>query len=197
MLTPEEWKEECQQFGRFLDWEVAKVLCPEDFPGPNPHERPVKHVDRDGNITWTTGYIDFGPGPHPKRTVAVIAQSEQTLIIPGRFPALNEVLAAARTHWSVYHKEKRRYTEKVALLARAARLKPVQHPVVICFRWVEKDKKRDKDNLRAACKFVLDGLAEAGILPTDGWRWIAGFEDRFEVDKKNPRIEVTIREIEP
>lgn len=121
----------------------------------------------------------------------------QTFTIPGRFPSLNEVLAGGKKHWSVYHKEKRMHTEKVALLARAARLKPVSAPVVVCVRWVEKDKRRDKDNLRAAgVKFLLDGLAEAGVLPTDGWKWIAGFEDRFEVDKKNPRIEVTLQEVE-
>ena len=122
------------------------------------------------------------------------APTAQTFTIPGRLPGLNEITDFARTHWAVSAKEKRMHTEKVALLARAARLRPVTRPVVICFRWVEATKKRDKGNIRAGEKFVSDGLVEAGILPSDGWKWVVGFEDRFEVDKKNPRIEVTLRE---
>lgn len=119
---------------------------------------------------------------------------EQTLVIPGRLPGMNEIVAMSKTHWSAYAKEKKMHTDKVELLAKSAKLKPIEKPAVLCFLWVEKDHRRDKDNLRAACKFVLDGLMEAGVLPTDGWKWVVGFEDRFIVDHKNPRIEVTIRE---
>ena len=35
---------------------------------------------------------------------------------------------------------------------------------------------------------------EAKILENDGWKQIAGFEDRFYVDRKNPRIVVEIEE---
>lgn len=36
---------------------------------------------------------------------------------------------------------------------------------------------------------VQDALVDAG------WKYIAGFSDRFEVDKKDPRIEVKIKEV--
>lgn len=36
----------------------------------------------------------------------------------------------------------------------------------------------------------------AAILKGDGWKYVVGFSDRFEVDKENPRIEVLIREAE-
>ena len=32
------------------------------------------------------------------------------------------------------------------------------------------------------------------ILKNDGWAEVAGFEDRFYVDKRNPRVEVEIYE---
>lgn len=37
-------------------------------------------------------------------------------------------------------------------------------------------------------------LQEMKILKNDGWAEVAGFEDRFYVDKHNPRVEVEIYE---
>lgn len=119
----------------------------------------------------------------------------QVLVIPGRFPALNEILESSKTHWSVYREEKETYTTLVKVAAQQAGLCPVSRPVKVTFFWVEKNKKRDKDNLRAGAKFVLDGLVEAGVLPGDGWRWVQAFEDLFGVDAENPRVEVTIEEL--
>jgi len=36
----------------------------------------------------------------------------------------------------------------------------------------------------------------AGILRGDKWDDIVGWSDRFDIDKINPRVEVTIREVE-
>lgn len=60
----------------------------------------------------------------------------------------------------------------------------------ILFCWIEKDKRRDKDNIAFAKKFILDALQEAGILRNDGWSEIIGFSDTFAVDKVCPRVEV-------
>lgn len=46
-----------------------------------------------------------------------------------------------------------------------------------------------------AKKFVQDALVQCGVLKDDGWKYVVGFSDRFEVDKENPRIEVLIKEI--
>ena len=62
----------------------------------------------------------------------------------------------------------------------------------ITFRWLCKNKKKDKDNIAFAKKFILDGLVEAGVIKNDGWDDIEGFQDEFEIDAKNPRIEVEI-----
>ena len=114
----------------------------------------------------------------------------QTLVIESRFPSLNATLAAAKRHWSIYAKEKRRLTLSVALLCKAQQLKPVKR-AVIRFTWYEKNKRRD--NISAAGKKpILDGLVEAGVLKDDGWSVIHGLEDRYFVDKERPRVEVTI-----
>jgi Holliday junction resolvase RusA-like endonuclease len=60
------------------------------------------------------------------------------------------------------------------------------------FHWIEKDRRRDKDNIAMAKKFILDSLQEWGVLKNDGWKQVLGFIDIFSVDKINPRVEVSL-----
>ena len=53
-----------------------------------------------------------------------------------------------------------------------------------------------KDNIAFAKKFIQDALVETGVLRNDGWSEIEGFTDNFALDPKNPRVEVTIEEME-
>lgn len=71
------------------------------------------------------------------------------------------------------------------------------HKVESCrihFLWIEKDKRRDLDNIAFAKKFILDALVGANVLKGDGWSCVKGFKDSFSVDKYRPRIEVYIDE---
>lgn len=62
---------------------------------------------------------------------------------------------------------------------------------------VRKGYARDLDNISSfGRKVIQDALVNAAILKGDGWKYVVGFSDRFEVDKENPRIEVLIREAE-
>lgn len=71
----------------------------------------------------------------------------------------------------------------------------ITKPVTIRFRWIEKNSRRDMDNIAFAKKFILDALVKKGVLQDDGWKWVRGFKDEFYIDKKNPRIEVELEEI--
>ena len=63
--------------------------------------------------------------------------------------------------------------------------------------WYERDMRRDLDNVSSfGRKVIQDALVKAAILKGDGWKYVVGFSDRFEVGKENPRIEVLIREVE-
>jgi Holliday junction resolvase RusA-like endonuclease len=117
------------------------------------------------------------------------------IILPGRLPGLNEVISANRAHWSKGAKQKKSLTECLAWHIKAQ----IKHPVgkaTYHFKWVEKDKRRDKDNVASGKKFFMDALQMAGIINNDGWKQVAGFADEFEVDAKNPRVEIEIIEVE-
>jgi Holliday junction resolvase RusA-like endonuclease len=65
----------------------------------------------------------------------------------------------------------------------------------MAFRWIEKDLRRDPDNICAGAKFVMDALVELGRIPGDTRRWVKGISHEFpDPDAKNPRIEITITE---
>ena len=67
--------------------------------------------------------------------------------------------------------------------------------VELQFNWYEKNKRRDLDNVAFAKKFILDALQDLSVIENDGWKNIAGFEDKFFIDKTNPRVEVVLKEV--
>lgn len=118
------------------------------------------------------------------------------LTIPGSLPNLNDYINAERKNKYQAAAMKRQAERAVMLLAKSQLrgFKPTG-PVWMTYRWIEKDKRRDKDNICFARKFIQDALVKAGVLQNDGWKEIAGFTDVFEVDKNNPRIVVEIIEV--
>ena len=120
----------------------------------------------------------------------------QSMTLYGKFPGMNEIVAAAKSHYGAYSKMKRELTTSVAVMALT--LKPVQPPLRVRFLWYEPDRRRDPDNISAGGrKFILDGLVEGKIIPTDGWTLYeptGGLEDRFYIDKDNPRVVVELIE---
>jgi Holliday junction resolvase RusA-like endonuclease len=122
--------------------------------------------------------------------------------IPGRLPGLNELIGVARGtrgRGSVMAAaaQKATYTNRVALYVieqRPRGSKPFPAPVHIDLTWFEKDRRRDPDNIVSAKKFVLDGLVKANVIENDGWEHIAGFSERWVVDKNRIGVCVKIRE---
>ena len=116
----------------------------------------------------------------------------QKFIIPGKLDGLNKIILANRTNKYAGAALKRQNEKVVALAIAAARIKPIPNPVFIKFFWYEPNKKRDKDNIASAKKMIIDALVRSGIIQNDGWKYIIGFSDSFDIDKDNPRIEVEL-----
>lgn len=115
--------------------------------------------------------------------------------VSGPLPGMNEIIAAAKGFKGRgfgYAKMKREWTDAVQMLATVARLPAVKR-ARFTFRWVEKDRRRNPDNVASAKKLILDGLVKARVLANDGWSEVAGWTDTFEVGAK-PGVEVTLIE---
>lgn len=117
----------------------------------------------------------------------------QKIVIPATLPGLNEYVRACRTHAQRGSRINRdaHYICRLGMVPfHGKRLQSV----VPVFRWYEASKRRDKDNIAFAKKFILDSLQEMDILKNDGWEQVPGFLDEFYVDKVNPRVEVLLFE---
>ncbi|EJW14256.1 RusA family crossover junction endodeoxyribonuclease [Paenibacillus alvei] len=115
--------------------------------------------------------------------------------IEGELPSLNEIIDAAKSHWSSYREMKETNTSIVAWTAKRLPCIERTKKIDVTIIWYCKDKRRDKDNIMAGQKFIFDGLKEAGIIENDGWKQIGDVTHRFRVDRKNPRIEIEIEEV--
>ena len=114
------------------------------------------------------------------------------MIIKNELTDLNTYINKERSNRYSGASVKKQNTSIVMWECKAQKITKARESVYITFRWFCKNKKKDKDNIAFAKKFILDGLVEAGVIKNDGWDDIEGFQDEFEIDAKNPRIEVEI-----
>lgn len=121
----------------------------------------------------------------------------QKFIIYGRLSSLNEYTLKCRGNYGQYGgNQLKKKNEKIVINAilQDNIKKVTKYPIKLEYKWIEQNKKRDKDNIAFAHKFIQDALVESGILENDTWKFIECFSDDFDIDADNPRIEVTIKE---
>ena len=116
-------------------------------------------------------------------------------VIRGTLPGLNDYISAERTSRFRAASMKKQCESVVIHAARSLGKCQIDQPVYMIYHWYEPHRRRDKDNVSSfGRKVIQDALVKAKILPNDGWKEIIGFEDRFEVDKRNPRVVVELIE---
>ena len=110
-------------------------------------------------------------------------------------PTLNEYIKAERANKFKSANMKKEWTEQLAWEIKTQTRNKFTEPVEIMYYWYCQDKKKDKDNVAYGKKFINDALVMANVIPNDGWNNISSFRDYFEIDKNDPRVELSIREI--
>lgn len=123
-----------------------------------------------------------------------MSKKTDTIIIPGELPDLNQIIAESKSHWGSYSSLKKTNTQLVAFCTKQAKVKQYKK-IDLEITWYCKDRRKDKDNVMAGTKFILDGLVQAGVIQNDGWANIGEIRHKFDVDKQEPRIEVKITEV--
>ena len=118
-------------------------------------------------------------------------------VIRGTLPGLNDYISAERSSRFQAASMKKQCESIVMHTARALGKWRAEKPVYMVYHWYEPNRRRDKDNISSfGRKVIQDALVKSRHLPNDGWNNIVGFEDKFEVDKKNPRVVVDIYEVQ-
>ena len=119
------------------------------------------------------------------------------LILPLKLHSLNEYIDGCRKNTYKGANMKRKDQQAVEWYIRS-QLRGIRFkkPVKMAYTWFEPNRKRDLDNISSyGRKIIQDALVNTRVLKNDGWKQIAGFSDEFDVDPKNPRIEVVITEM--
>ena len=96
--------------------------------------------------------------------------------IPFLLPSLNDYVDICRGNRYSASKHKKEIERNIMWCLPKVE---VSSPVFIRFIWHEPTKRRDKDNVAFAKKYILDALQKKKILPNDNNRWIIGFTDEF------------------
>lgn len=130
-------------------------------------------------------------------TMKATYRSEHILVIAGKLPSINEYTETQRRnrYCGAGLKSKHQKMIEYCIRGQLKRIK-ITNPVDMKYTFYEPNKKRDKDNVAGfAMKVVQDALVNVGVLENDGWKNIRNIYLEFKIDKKNPRIEVILREV--
>ena len=99
------------------------------------------------------------------------------VLIPIKFASLNEYVNMCRTNRYMASNYKKKTEQEIAKYIEP--LPRFTRPVKLEFLWIEKDNRRDYDNIAFAKKFVLDALVRYGKLKDDNRKCVVGFTDSF------------------
>ena len=115
------------------------------------------------------------------------------LTIDGALPSLNQVTWKNRAHWSTGYKYKRGIEMSIAGHIWAQNIPQFKCQAYIKIKWIEKNQRRDRDNVQSATKFILDALVKTERIVNDNRYWLQQLDNAtIVVDKERPRIEVWI-----
>jgi len=100
--------------------------------------------------------------------------------------SLNEYISACKVQrgsWNLGNKMKSDFQQKLYYYLYS--LPQFKRPIKITFTWIEKNKRRDLDNVSAVGrKFILDTLQMCGKIRNDNLNYVVGFRDEVEFRRR-------------
>lgn len=109
-----------------------------------------------------------------------------------KLPSLNEYVDVCRTNPYKASKFKRDIEKKI--IWHVEKIPRFENPVMIHFHWIEKNKRRDLDNIAFAKKFILDALVKCGKLIDDNHNYVTAFTDDFKYSDET-KVIIEIEEV--
>lgn len=115
------------------------------------------------------------------------------ITIRGEFPSLNEFIDANRIKRGAWSKGNSMKQRDQKIIQKQLPKVRYETAVRLHYTYFCRTRRRDLDNISGYFhKVFQDALVTAGVLPNDNWRYIVGFSDSFELDRKDPRIEIRV-----
>ena len=111
--------------------------------------------------------------------------------IPFRLPSLNEYIDKCRNNRYGGAKYKKDIEMEIMRVLPKCQ---IECQVWFDFVWYEQTKRRDKDNVAFAKKYILDAIQRSGMIPNDNNQFVLGFSDRF-VYGEGDKVKVIVKEM--
>ena len=122
--------------------------------------------------------------------------ASKVFIIEGQLAGLNEYINAERTNRILGATLKKAQEGKIRFaIQQQLEGWSTAKPVEIDILWIEPNRRRDKDNIVFAKKFIFDAMVRERVIPNDGWKNIVRFTDFVDVSDE-PKIVVTVSEVD-
>ena len=128
------------------------------------------------------------------------------VVIPNWCSGLNELLNSQEKKWDprlkklrVYNPEKAKNESLIRKCLTKQNMAKVRinNPIAIHYMVYAKDKRHDRMNLGSCLdKCFCDAMQTMKILPNDAWDWIVKISFDYDIDRKNPRAEIVVTELE-
>lgn len=170
---------ECKKTGCYINGGMCEYTTDKRFAAKNEKGvviaadfKPVDETEQ----AWRAGYLHGLASAAKKRKET--KKAAQKIKIVGKMPSLNEYIEACRRN--AHCGARLKANVEAGIIPQLAKLKKIEKPVHIIFIWHEVNKRRDKDNVAAAKKFILDALQKSGKLINDNNNYIIGFTDKFD-----------------
>lgn len=129
-----------------------------------------------------------------------IKMKQHKITILGFDSGLNEVLNGVHYDYRtkrIVNPVKKRNDELMIKQIRFKLKDKITTPIVIHYAFYCKDNRRDRMNVASAAdKSFEDALQKCRKIANDGWSDVLNATFEFHVDKANPRIEITITEVD-
>lgn len=119
---------------------------------------------------------------------------EMKLVIPGRLPCMNDLIAANRLNkYAGAGVKKKTQRQIILILQPQVQGQRFTEKVNIRIEYYEKDMRRDEDNVMSAAKFILDAMQDIELILNDSRKYVHLTQEVF-TDRDNPRIEIEVNE---
>ena len=116
------------------------------------------------------------------------------LIIPGRLPCLNDLIAANRRNRYAGAKLKKDTQKQIEIALMAQTKKRFDGMVSVEILFYEPDRRRDEDNVLSGMKFIFDAMQAVSLIENDNPSHLHIAHTEVFTDRENPRIEIEVNE---
>lgn len=119
---------------------------------------------------------------------------DNVFVIPDVIPGLNEYIKALNNSRYEGNKLKSDTEDYICRCINSGLGKTESFDCVVQVHitFVEKNRKRDYDNITSGTKFILDAMRKAGVIYNDGQSFLMPCTYDYKVDADHPRVEVKI-----